>query len=192
MAQRKGKVIKIAAPKVGTGEELGATISKIVKSGRKRTSNNPSRVPTNEALRVRRRLPTADELLRDTATPPLGQGTRLARTPLPPIPEALPTAEELLAMDPEALRVGVPEEGGRDRTEVLSPPPSLNNERPRAREAQYDPDSRVLRVVFRSGGSYEYFNVPPQTWRALKTGRSFGQTLDRLVIGTYPFEKVAF
>lgn len=203
MAQKKPT--RIAAPTttgVAGGKELGEALKAMSKAAgikrRKTVSNNPSRRPTRESLRVnpgRERLPTAEELLRDTAMPPPGEG---ARTP------GMPSATELLN---DGLTPGMPtarellEEGGGpgplddervDRTEWLAPPPSINPDRPRAHEASYNPDTKTLRVVFRHGGTYHYYGVPTRVWRALQRNRSFGQTLDRLVINTYEFEKVAF
>lgn len=75
--------------------------------------------------------------------------------------------------------------------EYISPPPTSDEVRPRAREAVYDPSDRSLRVRFRNGGTYVYFGVPRKDWNALKRNQSFGKTLDRLVIGTYPFQKTS-
>lgn len=86
-----------------------------------------------------------------------------------------------------------PEESGSGSaaTEYLSPPNTIYPERPRAREAFWDPDTRELQVVFRDGGVYRYYGVSRKDWNALKRNRSFGQTLDRLIIGTYPYQHVA-
>lgn len=80
---------------------------------------------------------------------------------------------------------------GAAQTEYLSPPNTIFPERPRAREAFWDPDSREMQVVFRNGGTYRYYGVTRKDWSALKRNHSFGQTLDRLVIGTYPYQKVS-
>lgn len=192
-----GRVKRIKAPDVlGQNKELGQAFGEIARAAgitkRKRSSNNPARVPTNEGLRIRRtpKVPSAAALLHDTAPQPLGTGRREPGTPLVDSP-SMPTAAELLASTSgEGAEVVRGEK--IDRTEYLSPPPSLDPDRPRAREATYNPDTGTLRVVFRNGGSYEYFQVPHQTWRALKNNQSFGQTLDRLVIGSYQFEKVSF
>lgn len=196
--RRKGPT-RIAAPKVEQFSELGDALTGIAKAaktrkkatGIRRASNNPSKVGVDASLRVTRanRMPTAEELLRDTAAPPLGQGQRTEGMQRPEgLNSGLPTAEELLAMTGE----GGPADSGVDRTEYLSPPPSTDPGRPRALEAHYNPDNKQLRVVFRNGGTYVYYDVPSATWRALKRNRSFGQTMDRLVINQYEFEKVAF
>lgn len=191
-----GKVVRLKTPDVlGSNKELGAALTELGKAAgirrAKRTSNNPSKVATNEGLRVRRvgKMPTAAELMRDTAAPPLGMGQRTPGM-------SMPTAAELFVETEGqgASLEGTTASGGmkEDRRQYLSPPNSIEPGRPRAREVWYDPDPKTLHVVFRDGGTYEYFGVTPQTWRALRSNRSFGQTLDRLVIGTYPFEKVAF
>jgi hypothetical protein len=195
--------------KKATGAELGEALKGMHRAAgiqrRKTTSNNPSRVPVREVLRVnpgRRRLPTSQELLRDTAAPPLAMSSRAP---------GMPSAEELFggtiagsAYERVLLGGGGrgsgddgddPAGGGDDnvdRTEYLAPTPSINTVRPRAHEASYNPDTRTLRVVFRHGGTYHYYGVPTRVWRALQRNRSFGQTLDRLVINTYEFEKTAF
>ena len=81
---------------------------------------------------------------------------------------------------------------GSSVKEYLSPPSTQDSGRPRAREATYDRTSHELTVVFRNGGTYVYLDVALRDWRALQRNRSFGQTLDRLIIGTYPWRKVSF
>lgn len=141
---------------------------------RRTRSNNPSRAGVNESLR------------RDSVTPAVGTSTRSRNVPALPFEQmSLFDQAELGLLDP-----GVDERA--DRTEVLSPPNSIASERPRAREARYDPDTKVLTVRFRNGGTYAYEGVPLRDWRALQRNRSFGQTLDRLVINQYPFSKVSY
>lgn len=191
MAQ-KGKPTRIAAPTltgVAGGKELGDALKAMHKAAgikkRKTTSNNPSRRPVRESLRVnpgRNRLPTAEELLRDTAAPPLGESQRTFGSPMPSAADLLEQGGGAGPLDGDTV----------DRTEFMAPTPSINPDRPRAHEASYNPDTKTLRVVFRHGGTYHYYGVPARVWRALQRNRSFGQTLDRLVINTYEFEKVAF
>ena len=190
---------KIAAPKSTVASDLSSVLGAIAKSNkpsgvrRSRAAQNPSRVSPDTSLRITRsKLPTASELLRDTAAP-LGEGLRSRAVQLP-TPTGMPTASELLELGGGPGPMAGVEEGEErvDRTEYLSPPPSIEPGRPRALQAQYNPDTRVMNVTFRDGGTYAYFGVPPQTWRALKGNRSFGQTLDRLVINRYQYEKVSF
>lgn len=197
---------RIAAPKVES-TELGNALKAVVKASRKRgsstgirrASNNPSKVGIDETLKVVRRgrghLPTAAQILRDTAVP-LAEGAREEGMPRRPGQAfediLLGAADQGEAVTGAGPMIEVDGELIPDRTEYLSPPTSIEPDRPRAREAWYNPDTRQLRVVFRSGGTYVYYDVPTTTWRALKRNRSFGQTLDRLVVNQYAYEKVAF
>lgn len=45
----------------------------------------------------------------------------------------------------------------------------------------YNPESFVLSVKFKSGGTYHYQDVPPKTVTALKEAKSFGSALHSLV-----------
>jgi hypothetical protein len=56
---------------------------------------------------------------------------------------------------------------------------------------EYEPVSLVLRVIFVSGAIYEYKNVPPEVYNALKTSDAKGIYLNRHIKGNYPFEKIA-
>ena len=185
------------------GTELGETLAAVakvakaagIKRARRTVSNNPSRTPINKSLRVGSDMPTAKELFNSTA-PGLGTGSRAARIQQ----IAMPTADELLGQGglitaEDLFNLGAsdaPREVEVDRTEYLSPPPSIDPARPRARSASYNPDTSVLTVTFRNGGTYQYFGVPRRTWGALKRNRSFGQTLDRLVLNQFEYEKTSF
>lgn len=181
------KPIKIAAPTVGYTGDLGDALYALARAtsgGRRPTgvrrtrSLNPAKVGVNKALRITRPVPGQE------AQP--GESTRTpGAQPLPPGQLSLFDQVEL-GIDPSQQDDGV------DRTEVLSPPNSLDPARPRALEARYDPDTRRLTVRFRNGGTYAYEGIPPATWRALKRNKSFGQTMDRLVINQYPYSKIAF
>lgn len=202
------KPIRIAAPKVDTGlGDLSKALAGIQKAGNrkrggpvKRHSNNPSRVPVKEALRVSRsKLPTQAEIERDTASSTiLGEGGRIEGMPLiPSVDDILGGADRRPGSKYDEVLLGggtelAAAEDSVGDVEYLSPPPTIHPGRPRALEASYNRDTKVLRVVFRSGGTYAYYGVPASVWRACKRNRSFGQTLDRLVINTYPFEKTSF
>ncbi len=54
----------------------------------------------------------------------------------------------------------------------------------------YDPDSATLRVIFRSGMVYDYMNVPPAIYDAMKNAGSKGKYLNRHIKGKYAFEKI--
>lgn len=196
---------RIAAPKLTAGSELAQSLEAIAKASKKRgsstgirrASRNPSVAGVDQTLKVvragRGRLPSASEIMRDTATN-IGDSGRDPNMPRRPGQ----AYEDVLLGGATTLETSGPLIEGPDgdmipdRTEYLSPPPSINPDRPRAREAQYNPDTRQLRVVFRHGGTYVYYDVPTEAWRALKRNRSFGQTLDRLILNQYAYEKVAF
>jgi hypothetical protein len=190
------KRIRQAAPTSGlalshTGD-LGdalAALTRAASGGRRPTgvrrtrSLNSSKVGVNKALQV---TPTTRPTEVGTGESPRSPGIQAPQ--LGSLP-GLPSYEQIeldLGIEP------TPAEAAEDRTEVLSPPNSIEPGRPRAREARYNPDSRQLVVRFRHGGTYTYYGVPTSTWRALKRNKSFGQTLDRLVLNQYPYEKVAF
>lgn len=177
----KKKPTRIAAPTVrgNTGaEELGKALRGLANAAnamartpttaprtRRIASNNPSRVDTT-ALRV------------DVAPSQVGRRTKLS-----------PYDRVVLGMTDDDL--APEEEVTGDNVQHLSPPNTLFPERPRAHHASWDPDSRDMTVVFRHGGTYRYYGVTRRDWNALKRNRSFGQTLDRLVIGTYPYKKIS-
>ena len=63
------------------------------------------------------------------------------------------------------------------------PTPTINPGRPRTLAAGYDERSQSLRIKFRNGDYYTYFNVPPSVWwrfqRAQSPGRFINSTLNR-------------
>jgi hypothetical protein len=59
------------------------------------------------------------------------------------------------------------------------PTPSINPPRPRTLAAGYDASTRTLRVRFRDGTGYEYYNVSPQTWQNFKRVKSPGRAINR-------------
>lgn len=89
-------------------------------------------------------------------------------------------------------RFNVPEDvieayAGED-TDLLPyrPTPTINPGRPRTLAAGYDDNGMALRVKFRDGAQYVYYNVPPSVWhrfqRASSPGRFINSTLNR-----YPY-----
>lgn len=66
------------------------------------------------------------------------------------------------------------------------PTPTINPGRPRTLAAGYDENAMTLRVKFRDGDVYGYYNVPPSVWarfqRASSPGRFINSTLNR-----YPY-----
>lgn len=63
------------------------------------------------------------------------------------------------------------------------PTPTINPGRPRTLAAGYDERSQSLRIKFRDGDYYTYYNVPPSVWwrfqRAQSPGRFINSTLNR-------------
>lgn len=46
----------------------------------------------------------------------------------------------------------------------------------------YNEQHNILRILFKNGGNYMYFNVEPQIFEQLKTSQSKGKTLNECVI----------
>lgn len=57
-------------------------------------------------------------------------------------------------------------------------------------ETAWDKDSGTLSVTFKTGATYEYFNVPEGVWADMLTAESVGKYLNAVVKGNYEFEKV--
>jgi hypothetical protein len=66
------------------------------------------------------------------------------------------------------------------------PTPSINPPRPRTLAAGYDRDSQTLRVRFRNGEVYGYYNVPPNVWRNFKRVKSPGRAINR-TLNNFPY-----
>lgn len=56
--------------------------------------------------------------------------------------------------------------------------------------AGYDQNSRILQVVFRTGGTYRYKNVPSEKYDELLSAESIGQYMHKHIIGHYDYEQV--
>lgn len=57
-------------------------------------------------------------------------------------------------------------------------------------EVGYDPRTQTLEVRFRSGRTYQYFDVPEPVYRKLKSAGSPGGCLNREVKGRYRYARV--
>ena len=53
----------------------------------------------------------------------------------------------------------------------------------------YDEESQVLKVEFKYGGVYDYFDVPDQVFNGMKSASSVGQYLAQTVKGTYRYAR---
>jgi hypothetical protein len=56
--------------------------------------------------------------------------------------------------------------------------------------AHYDKDTQVLKVIFRSGAVYEYYDVPEEVYLLYMKARSKGTFLNKFIKGNFEFEKV--
>ena len=56
--------------------------------------------------------------------------------------------------------------------------------------AGYDQKSRILQVVFRTGGIYRYKNVPSDKYDELMSAESIGQYMHKNIIGHYDYERL--
>ena len=54
----------------------------------------------------------------------------------------------------------------------------------------YDPSSQTLEIEFRSGGVYQYFDVPPRVHDELMTADSKGRFFARNIRGFYRYVRV--
>lgn len=57
---------------------------------------------------------------------------------------------------------------------------------PRVREAGYDEVNQIIRVTFRDGTPWAYYNVPPEVWHGLRTADSPGRYINA-VLNEYPY-----
>lgn len=55
---------------------------------------------------------------------------------------------------------------------------------------RYYAHSRVLRIVYTSGNVYDYKDVPPEVYEAMKASGSKGVFLNTEIKGKYGYEKV--
>ena len=53
----------------------------------------------------------------------------------------------------------------------------------------YDADSRVLKVEFKNGGTYDYFDVPENVIDGMRNAPSKGQFLAQQIKGTYRYAR---
>ncbi|MBU4075749.1 MAG: KTSC domain-containing protein [Euryarchaeota archaeon] len=55
----------------------------------------------------------------------------------------------------------------------------------------YDPNTNVLEIEFKSGGIYQYFNVPESKYEGLMKADSHGKYFDAYIKkGGYRFKKI--
>ena len=56
--------------------------------------------------------------------------------------------------------------------------------------AGYDKRARILQVIFRTGETYRYKEVPSSAYDGLMSADSKGKYMHRYIIGHYPYERV--
>jgi len=57
---------------------------------------------------------------------------------------------------------------------------------PRVREAGYDDVNQIIRVTFRDGTPWAYYNTPPEVWHGFRTADSPGRYINA-VLNDYPY-----
>lgn len=109
--------------------------------------------------------------------------------------EAAPQQEQLLIAPPPAPPAPPDTDWGEweepSSTEYYAPTRSSNPPRPRTLQMSYDRRSRIMRVTYRDGGTYDYFQVPGPVWYRIRQVKSPGRFIDRNVKGTFAYERVA-
>lgn len=68
------------------------------------------------------------------------------------------------------------------------PTPTINPGRPRTLAAGYDDNAMTLRVKFRDGDVYGYYNVPPSVWYRFQRASSPGRFINT-VLNRYPYSR---
>lgn len=196
MPQSTGKVVMRGA---NAGARLANKLAKQYEEAQRRAERDRAREAANSNKRIAPRAAraTVEETFADTTSGLLGSGSQWTQDALPGMPEEEGFAETL-----EASAVDLKADdayGGWDNftvpedavtaSEYYSPTNSSYPARPRTREMSYNRQSRTLRVVFRDGGTYNYYDVPASIWYRIKQVRSPGMFLNRNVIGQYRDEK---
>jgi hypothetical protein len=54
----------------------------------------------------------------------------------------------------------------------------------------YDAQARILKVVFNTGGTYQYKEVPASEYEKLMSAESIGQYMHRYIIDHYDHERL--
>lgn len=57
-------------------------------------------------------------------------------------------------------------------------------------EIGYDETRKALRILFKSGGLYEYKGVPMDIYKSLKESGSIGSFISKFIKGIYPYSKI--
>jgi hypothetical protein len=98
-------------------------------------------------------------------------------------------AEAARLMDPAESAAIIRARAGDDSALFpYTPTPSINPPRPRTQGAGYSNDTQTLRVKFRDGAIYEYYDVPPNVWRNFQRWKSPGRGINR-VLNNYSYAR---
>jgi hypothetical protein len=173
-----------------TPAEIRSRAAQKQEANRRRTARNNVRGYVAPGLEVARPeyhpLPTAVELL-------AMEGVETPATP------TMPTAEELLHLtDEQEYGVSAHDEGTYHFPQV-APTKTIAPQRPRTLEAGWErvpnPDHPaypgILRVRFRDGTPWEYYQVPSGVWQRFKRVQSPGRFINR-VLNNYPYGRGDF
>lgn len=73
----------------------------------------------------------------------------------------------------------------------IDPTATTNPQRPRTKQAGYDRETGILRIRFRDGTPWEYYDVPPNVWRNFRRVKSPGRFINR-VLNSYEYGRGDF
>lgn len=79
----------------------------------------------------------------------------------------------------DELAIDMARDGDDSLLLPYQPTPSINPPRPRTLGAGYNRDTQTMRVRFRDGQIYEYYDVPERVWRNFKRVKSPGRAINR-------------
>jgi len=100
-----------------------------------------------------------------------------------------PWRENHVWIDPNILNAIQMAEHGNDRPLLpYQPTPTINPGRPRTLAAGYDDRTRTLRIKFREGEIYEYYQVPPSVWWQFQRAQSPGRYINTK-LNNYPYKR---
>jgi hypothetical protein len=155
--------------------------------------------------RARSTVPSFAQIQQDVAaqhhTTPVDMGTKFGPRREAPQPRISRAIDETPQTARARARRGIDWETAEalqmskdgDDTVLLpyQPTPSVNPPRPRTLAAGYDRRTETLRVRFRDGTPWEYYNVPPTVWRNFRRVKSPGRFINR-TLNNFPYARGDF
>lgn len=72
------------------------------------------------------------------------------------------------------------------------PAQTSNTQRPRTLAIGYEPESRELRVKFRDGAVYVYYDVPPDVYEEMLSADSIGHYMNDHVVHSYYYDQESY